>query len=117
MNHQGPKDTKERTRRNSARLCDLCVLVLIGLELCGCRGTAESGIKPPSELDVSQEPRIYVADWANHRLVRMNDMRGTGWTTLGDERGQEHALRFPVGACLDLAGRIYVSEQYHERII
>jgi hypothetical protein len=51
-------------------------------------------------------PRIYVADWMNHRVVRMDDMRGRDWTSLG--QGQ---FRFPVGVCVDAAGRLYVSEQ------
>src|SRR5215831_10518945 len=115
MNHQDSKDTKERTRRNPALLCVFAVLV--GPGLFGCKGTAESDIEPPSDGAGRKGPRVYVADWANHRLVQMSDMRGTGWTTLGDSAASQHAFRFPVGICLDSTGRIYVTEQYHHRIV
>jgi hypothetical protein len=32
---------------------------------------------------VDPSDRIYVSDSANNRIVRINDMTGTGWTTLG----------------------------------
>lgn len=50
-----------------------------------------------------------MADWANHRIVRMSDMQGGGWTTLG-EAGE---FRFPVGICVAASGTIYVSGQTH----
>src|SRR5205823_11126247 len=46
------------------------------------------------------------ADSINHRVVRLDDMRGRNWTVLGEGR-----LHFPVGVCADAAGGIYISEQ------
>ena len=83
----------------------------------GCEQRTGSTIKKAPEAGAAQEPRIFVADWANHRLVRISDMRGKGWTTLGDGGAAEHRLHLPVGICLDSTGRIYVSEQYHHRLL
>jgi DNA-binding beta-propeller fold protein YncE len=81
---------------------------------------AISGCGTGATRDVLQsadeEPRIYVADWANHRIVRMNDMRGNGWLTC-NRGGEGQGFHYPVGICMDAAGRIYVSEQYHHRIV
>src|SRR5262245_27777311 len=56
--------------------------------------------------------RIYIADWANHRVVRMDDMTGAGWTAIGE--GQ---FSYPVGVCVDAAGGLVVTEQRHHRIV
>jgi DNA-binding beta-propeller fold protein YncE len=69
-----------------------------------------------NEPPASDQPRIYIADWANHRLVRINDMQGTGWTMLDGGAPGEPRLRFPVGIAAGLTGGIFVSEQYHDRL-
>ena len=52
--------------------------------------------------------RIYVADAGNARIVRMNDMKGAGWMTLGNTG--PHRFMVPVGIYADGAGRIYVAD-------
>src|SRR6478752_1653559 len=89
--------------------------VWLVVTLCaGCEPGAQQTALPST---IHGQPQIYVADWANHRLVCMDDMRGGGWATCGDGRRTQQAFHFPVGICLDAAGRIYVSEQSHERIL
>src|SRR5262249_31405727 len=75
----------------------------------GCRSVAPPGGPPETPRE-----RIYIADWGNHRLVRMDDMRGTNWTTLGP--AGDGAFRFPVGGSVDPSGRVYVTEQQHRLI-
>ena len=82
--------------------------------LAGCERRPTSAVRSAVET-AAEEPRIYVADWANHRIVRMTDMQGNGWLTCAG--GVDQVFQFPVGICLDAAGRIYVSEQYHHRIV
>src|SRR5215471_10117258 len=91
----------------------LVVLSIASAAIVGCSRQSES-VTPPN---AREQPRIYVADWANHRIVRINDMRGSGWVALGSAERSEQAFQFPVGVCVDAIGRIYVSEQYHHRIL
>src|SRR5262245_25642464 len=69
-------------------------------------------IRRSSSAPVASTERIYVADWANHRVVRMDDMTGAGWISIG-ERG----LFYPVGVCLDRSGRLVIAEQRNDRVI
>src|SRR5207245_3850793 len=61
-------------------------------------------------------PHIYVADWANHRIVRLDDMQGRNWTTFGEGNDRERQFHFPVAIVVDAVGRIYVTEQRHHRL-
>jgi DNA-binding beta-propeller fold protein YncE len=83
---------------------------------CGCSPNAPTTSDSRRAEQQTSELSIYVADWANHRIVRMHDMQGNGWTTLGGP-SSELQLRFPVGIALDPLGRLLVSEQYHHRLL
>ena len=78
------------------------VVVVLGALVAGLVGRCLRPQRPATNY----APRIYVADWSNHRVVRLDDMRGRNWMALGEGR-----LHFPVGVGADAAGRIYVSEQ------
>src|SRR5262245_52863981 len=94
-----------------------CIALSLGLTTlaaaAGCRREpAALGSAAPLPVASSESPRgvqVYVADWANHRLVRFADMAGATWATCGETGRVE--FRFPVGVCLDSGGRIYVAEQ------
>lgn len=64
--------------------------------------------------------RIYVADTYNCRVVRIDDMNGTNWTTYGDAsscgsgQGQFYD---PSGIAVDAAGRIYVMDTGNSRLV
>src|SRR5262245_3355903 len=91
-------------------------LVVLSIALAVITGCSKSPVSPSLPRG-NQQTRIYVADWANHRIVRMNDMHGGGWTTLGGVgSGGEQVFQFPVGVCVDASRRIYVSQQYHHRV-
>ena len=49
-------------------------------------GTQGSGSKQfilPSGISLDLAGRIYVADFGDNRIVRMDDITGADWTTLG----------------------------------
>jgi DNA-binding beta-propeller fold protein YncE len=47
----------------------------------------------------------------------MDDIDGSNGTTLGSVGSGVGAFRYPVGVCVDAAGRIYVTEQRHQRVL
>ena len=59
---------------------------------------------------------IYIADTGNHRVVRINDMSGAGWVTLGDQVGFRQ-FRDARGLFVDARGRIYVADSRNHRIV
>ena len=63
--------------------------------------------------------RIYVADTYNCRVVRIDDMNGTNWTTFGDgicASGQGE-FNDPFGIAVDSAGKIYVMDTGNSRLV
>jgi len=61
---------------------------------------------------------IYIADTYNCRVVRMNDMTGTGWTTYGGTCGASPGqFSSPNGIAVDSAGKIYVMDTGNSRIV
>ncbi len=60
---------------------------------------------------------IFVADAGNNRIVRIDDMTGAGWTTLGGQGNGNKQLTLPNGIVVDAAGRIYVADFGNNRIV
>jgi len=76
-------------------------------------GTIQTGT-----IDLSQrlEP-VYVADTANNRIVRLLDMAGNDWTTLGTAGSGINQFSQPWGISADSSGKIYVSDSGNCRIV
>ena len=56
------------------------------------------GSLPFSVASLSIQPGgFYVAGFGNNRIVRVNDMTGAGWTTLGSLGNGKHAFSSPRG--------------------
>jgi streptogramin lyase len=66
---------------------------------------------------VDSADRIYVADWGNSGIVRMNDVTGAGWTVLGRGDPAADQLSNPRGLFVDGAGRVYVADANNKRIV
>jgi sugar lactone lactonase YvrE len=62
--------------------------------------------------------KIYVADTYNCRIVRIDDMKGTNWTSYGGTCGSgQGQFNDPSGIALDSTGRIYVMDTGNSRIV
>ena len=70
----------------------------------------------PAGVFVDWAGRIYVADMGNGRIVRMNDMTGASWTTLGTPGTGVNQFNQPRGVFVNGAGRIYVADLGNNRI-
>src|SRR5437879_2416848 len=71
-------------------------------------------------IAVDSAGRIYVADTYNARIVRIDDMHGTNWTTLTQSPviGMYiFSFGSPIGVAVDAAGRIYVADAYQPKVI
>lgn len=65
----------------------------------------------------TEQAGFYVGDWDNGRVVRMNDMSGAGWTTLGKEGTGVNQFSHPSGVFVDGVGRIYVADYGNFRVV
>ncbi len=92
-----------------SRFLRISVLVLGALLVVG---GGISGVAPTRAADTGQ---IYVAQTS--RIVRVNDMTGTGWTTLGTPGTGVNQFTTLDGIFVDGAGRIYVADFGNSRIV
>jgi streptogramin lyase len=90
---------------------------LIGNYPIQVRAVAE-GISRHAALSLSvTAPQIYVLDRFNDRIVRMDDMAGTGWTSFGTRGTGHNQFTWPTSVFVDGAGRIYVADFLNHRIV
>lgn len=76
----------------------------------GSLGSEVNQFHWPFGFAVDDAGRIYVADWANDRVVRIDDMTGAGWTTLGTKGSEAKQFDGPYGIFVDPGNRIYVTD-------
>ena len=82
-------------------------------------GWVALGAKPGgvSSVFVDGSGRIYFADPIRHRIVRIDDLTGSGWTTFGTKGTGRGQLDEPSDVFVDTAGRIYVADWGNQRIV
>jgi sugar lactone lactonase YvrE len=69
-------------------------------------------------LALDSSRRIYVSDTYNCRVVRIDDMNGTNWTTYGGTCGSGQGQFYdPSGIAVDSAGRIYIMDTGNSRLV
>ncbi|MEO8657905.1 MAG: choice-of-anchor D domain-containing protein [Bryobacteraceae bacterium] len=76
-------------------------------------GNLAAGI---TTVNVQYEP-LYITDTYNNRIVRIDDMFGDNWTTLGTPGSGTKQFATPWGIALDSAGRIYVTDTANCRVV
>ncbi len=99
-------------RKYSLPLVQLIILTGLFSIMPSCGGGGGGG-----NSSVGSQPHIYVADWYNNRIVRMDDMTGAGWTALGTIGTGTNQCQSPVGVFVNTAGKIYVADQFNARIV
>jgi DNA-binding beta-propeller fold protein YncE len=83
----------------------------------GTQGSGDKQFNEPWGLHVGHKGRIYVADFGNNRLVRMDDMTRAGWATLGTlGSGVKHFADISQ-VVVDGQDRIYVADADNHRIV
>lgn len=85
----------------------------------GSTGTGTKQFYGPHGVALDASGRIYVVDTFNCRIVRVDDITGKNWTTLGGTCGAG-AKQFSTGAAdiaLGTSGRIYVADPGNSRIV
>src|SRR5579871_3438542 len=84
-------------------------LAFIGLySLMGC----------PSSDPTITRPHIYVADSNNNRIVRIDDMEGNGWTTLGGVKGNGfNQFDTPNSLFVDPDRHLYILDSGNSRVV
>src|SRR5439155_832342 len=92
-------------------------------------GSGRSGctqFNNPRGIFVSSAGQIFVADGGgcspppsgcNDRIVRFNDMTGTGWTTFGASGSGTNQFGGPAGIFVSAAGQIFVADRWNSRIV
>jgi streptogramin lyase len=69
----------------------------------GSLGSGVGQFHSPEGISVDPDGRIYVVDYINSRIVRIDDMNGTNWTSY------DTGFSSPQGLALDSSGRIYIA--------
>lgn len=87
----------------------------------GTGGTGVNQFNLPADVDVDVSGRIYIADRMNDRIVRINDMTGSGWQTAvgpGTCGGMPlpNQMCKPTAVTVDGSGHIYVREYFTRTI-
>jgi streptogramin lyase len=72
--------------------------------------------KQPTGICLDNKDRIYVADQANRRIVRMDNLQGKNWTTLTFPDSGNHSAT-PIDVSMDRRGVLFILDEEHQRII
>jgi sugar lactone lactonase YvrE len=83
----------------------------------GARGSGSNQFAYPTGVVVDASGRIYVADYGNNRIVRLDDISGAGWTAFGRQGSGINQFAYPTGVAVDARGRIYVADMSNSRIV
>src|SRR3989304_5040117 len=85
--------------------------LLLGLGLLhGCISNDENNSS-------SAPPQIYVTDQHNDRVVRIDNLSGAGWTSIGTYGDGPNQFAIPYAIFVDTAGKIYVADSANNRIV
>lgn len=79
--------------------------------------TAGGGINDPRGVDIDSLGRIYIADSGNNRIIRIDDMTGTNFTTYGSLGAGTGQFNFPTRVRIDSNNKIYIVDRNNNRIV
>lgn len=75
------------------------------------------GIKIGAQGYILPSPKIYISDFWNNRVVRINDIEGKDFIALGNKGHDQGQFFSPRSIALDSKGWIYVVDSDNNRII
>lgn len=81
----------------------------------GSTGSGVNQFSFPTAVAFDSQGRIYIGDSENKRIVRMNDMQGTGWTTL-DMSALLPGESPVMDIAFDSSDRIYVVDRQERKL-
>ena len=100
------------------RLLGWLAVMLLTVHAGALGGSAQTPPPPPPGVAASASgPEIYVTDFDNNRIVRMDDMTGAGWVALGSLGPGANQLHEPTGIAVDPSGRIVVADSWNDRMV
>ncbi len=70
-----------------------------------------------SSFSFTDSLHIYIADWYNHRIVRIDDMSGSGWIEFGSFGDSIGSFDGPCSVIESSDGKIYVTDRGNDRVI
>ena len=76
---------------------------------CGISGISKD--ENPDNVD------IYISDFGKHRLIRMDDMGGTGWVSFGSFGVGVNQFNNPLWGDIGPDGKIYIPDMRNDRIV
>ena len=80
-------------------------------------GSGTNQFSYPAGVALDASGHIYIADSGNCRIVRVDDMSGTNWTTLGSSGSGTNQFDHPWGVAVDRGGNIYGADIRNNRIV
>jgi streptogramin lyase len=80
-------------------------------------GSGPRQLNAPHAIFVDSQERIYITDTNNHRIVRMQDMQGNGWVTLGSAGTGRMQFWEPMSLYVTVQGQVYVADRELNRIV
>jgi len=83
----------------------------------GALGSGSNQFAYPTGVTLDADGRIYVADYGNSRVVRMDDLSCAGWTAFGKQGSASGQFNYPATVALDSSGRMYVADMSNSRIV
>jgi len=104
-------------RLTRARLLGWAVVVLLTVHAGALGGSAQTPPAPPPGAASASGPQIYVTDFDNNRIVRIDDMTGSGWVALGSLGPGTNQFHEPTGISADPSGRIVVADSWNDRVV
>ena len=81
----------------------------------GSQGSGINQFYQPCGVVADADGHVYIAD-GNGRIVRIDDMTGSGWTTFGSDGSGAGQFHEPYGIALDASKGILVAEEGNYRI-
>ncbi len=89
------------------RIVSLASILFLAIG-CGGSGTTAATKRPGP---------IIVLDGGNKRIVQMDDINGTNWSTFGSPGGGANQFNTPTGVAFDSKNRIYICDYFNDRIV